>query len=133
MHLEQVKIVLDKLDTFINKHADARLSTSGQKEIQGLLKKDIFKIVTHEEVPSRTQVFNFSLIHNIKTSYTDKAYEKNRPVVHAYNDKKKNLKNLVLIHLPKILKVSQDTGSCFVTIIQDDDNNNIRFYLQDIT
>ncbi len=114
MHSEEVKIVSDKLDTFINKYADAGLSTSGQKEIQGLLEKDIFKVVTSEEVPSRTQVFNSSLVDNIKNLYTDKTYEKNRPVVHAYNNSKKNL---VLMHSPKISEVNQDIGSCFLAII----------------
>ncbi len=67
MHPEQVKIMLDKLDTFTNKHANAQLSASGQKKIQKLLEKDIFKVVTPdkvvmpEEVPSNTQVFNSSI------------------------------------------------------------------------
>ena len=50
--------------------------------------------------------------------------------MHAYNDEKKNF---VLIHSPKIPGVSQGIGSYLVAIIQDDDNDNIRFYLQDIT
>ena len=47
-HPEQVKIVLDKLDTFTNKYADAQLSASGQK--QGLLEKDVFKVVIPNKV-----------------------------------------------------------------------------------
>ncbi len=136
IHPEQVKIVLGKLDTFTNQHADAQLSVSGQKEIQKLLEKDVFKVVTPdkvvmpEEVPSSTQVFNSSLVDNIKDPCTDKAYEKSRPVVHAYNDEKKNL---MLMHSPKIPGVSQGIGSYLAAIIQDDDNNNIRFYLRNIT
>ncbi len=135
IHLEQVKIVLDKLDTFTNKYADAQLSTSGQKEIQKLVKKDVFKVVTPDKVimpkkvPRSTQVFNSGLMDNIKDPCNDKACEKSRPVVHTYNDKKENL---MLIHSPKIPEVRQGIGSCFPDIIRDDDNNNIRFYLRDI-
>ncbi len=112
MHPEQVKIVSDKIGTFTNKYADAQSSTFGQKEIQKLLETDVFKVVTPDKVVmpkqilSSIQVFNSSLVDNIKDTCTDKAYKKNRPVVHAYNDEKKNLKNLVLIHLPKIPGVS---------------------------
>ena len=136
MHPEQVKIVSDKLDTFTNKHADAQLSASGQKEIQGLLEKDIFKVitpnkvVTPEEVPSNIQVFNSCFVNNIKDPCIDKADEKSRSVVHAYNDEKKNL---MLMHSSKIPEVSQGIDSCLAAIIQDDDNDNIRFYLRDIT
>lgn len=109
MHLKQVKIVSDKLDTYTNKHADAPLSTSRQKEIQGLLKKDLFKVVTSdkvvmpEEVPSNTQVFNSCFVDDIKDLCIDKADEKSCSVVYAYNDEKKNL---VLMHLPKIPGIS---------------------------
>ncbi len=135
MHLKQVKILSDKLDTFTNKYANAQLSASGQKENQKLLEKDVFKVVTLdkiimlEEVLSSTQVFNSSLVDNIKDPCTDKAYEKNRPVMHTYNDEKKNLENLVLIHLPKIPKVNQGIGFCLAAIIRDNDNDNIKFYL----
>lgn len=40
--------------------------------------------------------------------------------------------NLMLIHLPKIPGVSQDIGFYLAAIIWDNENNNIRFYLQDI-
>ena len=135
MHLEQVKILSDEIDTFTNKYVDIRLFASGQKEIQRLLEKDDFKVVTPdkvvtpEEVPSSTQVFNPRFVHNIKDPCTDKVYEKSRSAVHAYNDEKKGL---TLMHLPKIPGVSQGIGSCLTTIIRDNDNDNIRFYLRDI-
>ena len=37
------------------------------------------------------------------------------------------------MHSPKIPGVSQDIGSYLAAIIQNNDNDNIRFYLQDIT
>ena len=137
MHPKQVKIVSDKLETFTaNKYADAQLSASGQKEIQGLLEKDDFKVVTSDKlvmpkkVQSSTQVFNSHFVNNIKDPYTDKAYEKSRLVMHTYNDK---MKNLMLMHSPKIPRVSQGIGSCLTAIIGDNDNDNIRFYLRNIT
>lgn len=118
-----------------------RLSTSGQKEIQKLPTKYTFKIVTFnkviipnnviipEEVPSSTQVFNSCFVDEIKDPYTDKAYKKSYLVVYTYNNKKKNL---VLMHLSKILDINQGIGSYLASIIQYNDNDNIEFYLWDI-
>ena len=84
----------NKLDTFTNKHADGQLSTSEEKKIQKLLKKEVFKIVIlyklviAKKIPSHTQIFNSNLISNTKNLCTNQAYKKNRPVVHAYNKKK---------------------------------------------
>lgn len=36
------------------------------------------------------------------------------------------------MHLSKTLGISQDIGLSFIAIIQDIDNNNIKFYLFDI-
>ena len=82
-----------------------------------------------EEIQSSTQVFNSHFVNDIKDPYTDKAYKKSCLVVHTYNNKKKNL---VLMHLPKIPEVSQGIGSYLAAIIQNNDNDNIRFYLRDI-
>ncbi len=132
MHPEQVKILLDKIDTFTNKYVDTQLSTDGQKVIQELLEKDDFKVVTHnkvvtpEEVPSSTQVFNPRFVDDIKDSCTDKVYKKSCLVVHPYNNEKKSF---ALMHLPKISGVSQGISSCLTAMIQDNDNDNIKFYL----
>ena len=136
MHSKQVKILSDKLETFIaNKYVNAQLSTSGQKKIQGLLEKNDFKVLTlnklvmPEKIQSSTQVFYSHFVNDIKDPYPDKIYEKSCLVVHTYNDKKKNL---MLMHSPKIPEVSQSIGSCLATIIRDNDNDNFRFYLRDI-
>ena len=112
-----------------NKNADSQPSISEQKEIQKLPEKDVFKVVTTEKIPSSSQVFNFCFVDEIKDPCINKTYKKSRPVMHTYNDDEKNL---MLIHSPKIPRVSQDIGSYLAAIIQDDDNDNIRFYLQDI-
>ncbi len=136
MHPEQVKFLSNKISTFTNKHANTRLSLSGQKEIQELLEKDDFKVltpdkvVTPEEVPSSTQAFNPCFVDYIKDPCIDKVNKKSRPIVHAYNVEKKSL---TLMHSLKIPKVSQGIGSCLTTIMQDDNNNNIKFNLREIT
>lgn len=61
--------------------------------------------------------------------YIDKPYQKSCPIIYTYNNKKNKL---ILIHLPKILKVSQDIDFYLVTIIKDNDNENIMFYIQEI-
>lgn len=50
MHPKQVKIVSNKFDRFTNKYVDVPLSTSGQKQIQKLFKKDVFKVVILDKV-----------------------------------------------------------------------------------
>lgn len=49
MYIKQVKIILDKLNTFTINNVDTQLFVSNQKKTQGLLKKNIFKIVISEK------------------------------------------------------------------------------------
>lgn len=85
------------------------MSASKQKEIPKLFEKDVFKVITpdkfviSEEVLSSRPVFNSSLVNNIKDLCTNKAYKKSCPVLHTYNNEKKNL---ILMYLSKISEVS---------------------------
>lgn len=87
--------MLDKLDIFTNKYIDAQLFVFEQKEIQKLLENDVFKVVTPDKVvmpkkvPNSTQIFNSSLVNNIKDLYIDQVYKKNCLVMHNYNNRKK--------------------------------------------
>ncbi len=63
----------------------------------------------------------------IKNLGTDKAYEKNRLFVQAYNSKDKNL---VPIQSPTIKQVSQRLIVCLAAKFKD--NDNIQLYLRDI-
>lgn len=62
-----------------NKNADSQLTASGQKEIQGLPEKDVFKVitpdkvVTPEEVSSSSQIFDSRFVDEIKDPCIDKA------------------------------------------------------------
>lgn len=74
-----------------------------------LFEKNIFKvvisdkIVMFEKLLTSIQVLNVRFVDNLKDLYNDKAYEKSCLVMHTFNDEKKNL---ILMHLLKILKVS---------------------------
>ena len=76
------------------KNTDASLAQytiSRQKEITGLLEKNVFKIVIGGNILSNTRIFNACFVDKVKHTSTDKAYEKSWLVVQAYNDPKKDL------------------------------------------
>lgn len=74
-----------------------------------LLEKTIFKVVTSdkvvtsEKILSNTKNFNCCFFNNIKDPDIKKIYRKRRPVVHVYNNEKKNI---MLEHSSKIPRVS---------------------------
>lgn len=70
-----------------------------QKKIAGLLEKEIFKIVTSEDVPSNTHIFDSHFVNKINNPGIDQVYEKSCFVIQAHNDKNKNL---VLMQSPAI-------------------------------
>lgn len=71
--------------------------------------------------------FSLSFAEKVKNEGTDKAYEKSRLVVKAYNDHKNDL---ILTQLPAIQQVSQRVIVCMAAIFQD--NKNTQLYLRDI-
>ena len=77
----------------------AQYTVSRQKEVTRLLEKEVFKVITFKDVPSNTRIFNSHFVDKIKNLGTDKAYEKSRLVVQAYNDQEKDL---VLTQSPTI-------------------------------
>ena len=56
------------------------------KEINGLLKKDVFAVIMERDVLQDICIFNLCFVDEIKHSSTDKAFEKLKLVVQAYND-----------------------------------------------
>lgn len=54
----------------------AQYITFRQKEIIGLLKKGVFKVITSKNVPSNAQIFNSCFVDRVKNAGTDKAYKK---------------------------------------------------------
>ena len=54
-----------------------------------MLAKGVFEIVKLNNVPDRIRLFNLQFINEVKNKSTDKAFEKLRLVVQAYNDSEK--------------------------------------------
>ena len=83
-----------------------------------------------EKTSSSTQIFNSCFVDDIKDLCINKANEKSRLIMHTYNNEKKSL---MLMHSPKILEVSQDISFYFDAIMENNNNDNIRFSLREIT
>jgi hypothetical protein len=54
---------------------------SRRKEINGLLEKGVFAVITDSDVPQGVRIFNSWFVDEIKHPGTNKAFEKSRLVV----------------------------------------------------
>jgi hypothetical protein len=72
---------------------------SRRKEINRLLEKGVFTTITEKDVPQGIHIFNSRFVNKIKHPGTNKAFEKSRLVVQAYNNQGKDL---VLTQSPTI-------------------------------
>ena len=70
---------------------DTLFENSRRSKINGLLKKGVFEPVNIEDVPQGVRIFNSRFVDKIKHPGTNKAFEKSRLVVQAYNDQGKDL------------------------------------------
>ena len=59
---------------------------SRRKEINKLLKKGVFAVITERDVLQGVYIFNSRFINKIKHPSIDRAFEKSRLVIQAYND-----------------------------------------------
>jgi len=107
------------ITTYITKPT---FEASRQKEINGLLERGVFKIVS--KIPPGVRLFNSRFVDDIKHQGTPKAYEKSRLVVQAYNDKEKEI---VLTQSPTIQRVSQRLILCLAAMLP------YSLYLRDIS
>ncbi len=105
----------------------SQFKASRQKEITGLLEKGVFELIDPQEVPAGVRIFNSRFVDEIKNKGTDKAFEKSRLVVQAYNDHEKNV---VLTQSPTIQRVSQRLILCIAAMMQ---GNGTHLYLRDIS
>ncbi len=64
---------------------------SRQKEINDLLKKRVFELITINVVLRDVRIFNFRFVDEIKNLDTTKTYEKSILIVQIYNDHDKTL------------------------------------------
>jgi hypothetical protein len=114
--------VLLQGDTVQPSYKDSR-----RKELNGLLEKGVFETVDISTVPLGARIFNSQFVDEIKNPGTDKAFEKLRLVVQAYNDQGKDL---VLTQSPTIQRVSQRIILALSAILQ---NESTSLYLRDIS
>ena len=56
------------------------------KEINRLLKKGIFIVITERDIPQGIYIFNLRFIDKIKHFSTDKAFKKSRLIIQVYNN-----------------------------------------------
>jgi hypothetical protein len=84
--------------------ADTQFTHSRQKEVNGLIDKGVFQLVHKIDIPHGIRIFNSRFVDEIKNKGTDRAFEKSRLVVQAYNDEGKTV---VLTQSPTIQRVSQ--------------------------
>jgi hypothetical protein len=97
---------------------------SRQKEIADLLEKEIFVSINKRDVSTDVRIFRSRFVNEIKHSDTEKAFEKFRLVIQAFNDQNKIL---VLIQSSIIQRVSQRLIICLVVSL-----SQMKLYLRDI-
>ncbi len=98
---------------------------SRRKEINDLLKKRVFELITINAVSRDVQIFNFRFVDEMKHSSTSDAYEKSRLVIQAYNDQDKTQ---ILTQSSTIQRMSQRIILVLTACIF-----NCHLYLRDIT
>ena len=76
---------------YLQNDSNTQFSASCQKEVIGLLKKGIFKIIKLYNILKGTRLFNSQFINKIKNKGTNKAFKKLRLVIQAYNNSEKEL------------------------------------------
>jgi hypothetical protein len=97
---------------------------SRRKEINDLLKRQIFEIITISEMSKNVRIFNFRFVDEIKHTNTSQTYEKSKLIVQIYNDHEKTL---MLTQAFTIQRMSQR----IILIIAASINH--RLYLRNIT
>jgi hypothetical protein len=99
---------------------------SRRKEINDLLKRQVFEITIISEVSKNVRIFNSRFVDEIKHSDTPQAYEKSRLMIQTYNDHEKTL---VLTQAPTIQRMSQR----IILAIAASTSENHHLYLRNIT
>jgi hypothetical protein len=113
-----------KFDSIVH-IAFSQFAAFRQKKINDLIEKDVFQSVDKNDVSFDVRIFNFRFINEIKHFDTDKAFEKSRLVMQAFNDQNKNL---VLTQSSIIQRVYQRLIVCLIVVF-----SKMNLYLRDIT
>jgi hypothetical protein len=99
---------------------------SRRKEINDLLKRQIFELIIISKVFKNVRIFNFRFVDEIKHSDIPQAYEKSRLVIQTYNDHEKTL---MLTQASIIQRMSQR----IILAIAASTSENHHLYLRNIT
>lgn len=97
---------------------------SRQKELNGLLDRGVFQVRNRSEVPPGTRIFGSRFVDEIKFKGTEKAFEKSRLVVQAFNDSDKAQ---ILTQAPTIMRSSQRVVLVFALAL------DLGIFLRDIS
>ena len=95
------------------------------KELNGLLEKGVFEVMSTQDVPSGARIFGSRFVDQVKNEGTEKAFEKSRLVVQAFND---SGKQGILTQAPTIQRASQRLIIALSLAIPE-----LSLYLRDIT
>lgn len=104
-----IDIQLPDKENFETFESFLQYDASRQKEVNGLLEKGVFQIANINDIPPGVRIFSSRFVDTVKFEGTDKALEKSRLVVQAYNDEEKEL---VLTQSPTIQRASQRLLLC---------------------
>ncbi len=119
-------IVFLQDDEEISSISTFTFADSRRKEINDLLKRQVFEIITISEMLKNVRIFNFRFVDEIKHSDTSQAYEKFRLMIQTYNDHEKTL---ILTQASTIQRMSQR----IILVIAASISENHHLYLRDIT
>jgi hypothetical protein len=98
--IESIKRESDRLRKFFSSIAniifniisvDSSFIAFRQKEIVDLLEKDVLLSVNKKNVSASIRIFNSRFVNEVKNSDTEKAFEKFKLVIQAFNDQNKIL------------------------------------------
>jgi hypothetical protein len=116
----------DEVDSSFVSILTSTFAESRRKEINDLLKRQVFEIIITSKVLKDVRIFNFRFVDEIKHSGTPQAYEKFRLVIQTYNDHEKTL---VLTQALTIQRMSQRIILAKAASISE----NHHLYLRNIT
>ena len=76
---------------YLQNDGNTQFYTLWQKEVIGLLKKGVFKIIKLCNMLKGVKLFNLQFINKIKNKGTNKAFKKLQLIIQAYNNLEKEL------------------------------------------
>ncbi|EED22642.1 conserved hypothetical protein [Talaromyces stipitatus ATCC 10500] len=120
-----LKEIADIFTQLVQLTGDGQFDESRRKEVTGLLERGVFMAVNREDIPPDARIYGFRFVDEVKNKGTNKAFEKSRLVVQAYNDKDKEF---VLTQSPTIQRSSQRLILC-IGISKD----RVWFWIRDVT